>query len=243
MDAQATAPEAPARSGRQPPLAVLLIVVVIVGVAAAAGIATVLALRDAPDGPITPSSTVFGQIVTQIVMITAALAAAGWRGADRWRMLALGPPTGGLKAYLEAAAAAVAVLGLFNLVAILGLGHDFWSDLKLFMPIVRNEAWLLALVMIGVGAPVSEELLFRGYLQSGLTPSRLGYWGAAVVTTLFWGALHAGYSMVGMVEVLLIGLVFAWSVRRCGSIRPALLVHAVYNSGLTLLIRFAPVPI
>lgn len=243
MDAQPTAPGVPAVQGRQPPLAVLLIVAVIVGVAAAVGIATVIALRGAADRPVTPVSMVIGQMVTQLVMIAGALAAAGWRGADRRAMLAIRPPAGGLRGYIEAIAAAVLVLGSFNLFAIYGLRHDSWADLKPFLPIVRNDLWLMALLMIGVGAPLSEELLFRGYLQSGLTPSRLGYWGAAVVTTLFWGILHAGYSAIGMIEVLLIGLVFAWSVRRSGSIRPALLIHTVYNSGLTLLLKFGPVPI
>ena len=35
--------------------------------------------------------------------------------------------------------------------------------------------WLLALLVIGVGAPLSEELLFRGFLQSALAQSRLGF--------------------------------------------------------------------
>jgi membrane protease YdiL (CAAX protease family) len=243
MDTQPTAPDVPAAQTRQPPLAVLLIVAVIVGVGAAVGVMAAIALRGAAEGPVTTASLVIGQLATQLVMIAGAVAMAGWRGADRRAMLAIGPPAGGARSYLEAIAAAVLVLGSFNLVAIFGLGHDAWSDLKPFVPLVRNDLWLLALLMIGIGAPLSEELLFRGYLQSGLTPTPLGYWGAAVVTTLFWGMLHAGYSAIGMIEVLLIGLVFAWSVWRSGSIRPALLIHAVYNSGLTLLLKFGPVPI
>ena len=73
--------------------------------------------------------------------------------------------------------------------------HDMYADLR---PLVQlfGEQWLLALLVVGVGAPLSEELLFRGFLLSALARSRLGFAGGAVITTAWWTALHAGYSAV-----------------------------------------------
>ena len=53
--------------------------------------------------------------------------------------------------------------------------HDMYADLRPFVRLF-GEHWLLALLVVGVGAPLSEELLFRGFLLSALARSRLGFW-------------------------------------------------------------------
>ena len=55
--------------------------------------------------------------------------------------------------------------------------------------------------------------------------------------------LHWGYSAAGMAEVFLIGLYFSWLLWRTGSLFPALVCHALYNSGLVLMLRYAPLPV
>jgi membrane protease YdiL (CAAX protease family) len=223
-------------------LAVLLIVLVgaVVGV-----IATTVLLPVGSNVPMidpkAPVATLTGLLATQLVMIVGALMLGRMRGARPWRSLALAPAANGARDYLIGTLATIVVLGIYNIVVIYGLRHDFWADLRPFASLVRHDAWLLAFLAIAVGAPLSEELLFRGFLQSALTPGRLGFMGAAVISTLFWAGLHWGYSIVGMIEVVIIGLLFAWMVRRSGSIRPGLLIHAVYNGALTLLLRFGPV--
>ena len=42
--------------------------------------------------------------------------------------------------------------------------------------------------------------------------------------------MHAGYSLVGILEVFLIGMFFSWLLWRTGSLRVAIVCHAVYNS-------------
>ena len=120
------------------------------------------------------------------------------------------------------------------------LSHAPSDDLGEIVGLFRGSWWLLALIVIGIGAPLSEELLFRGFLQSALVPSRLGYWGASIVTTVVWTALHAGYSVTGLVEVFMIGMVFALFLRLTGSLRVTMVCHGIYNSGIALLLIFAP---
>jgi hypothetical protein len=116
-----------------------------------------------------------------------------------------------------------------------------YADLR---PLVRlfGEQWVLALLVVGVGAPLSEELLFRGFLLSALARSRLGFTGGAIVSTVWWTALHAGYSPAGIVEVFVIGLFFCWLLWRTGSLRVPIFCHALYNSLIVVALRHVPLP-
>ena len=51
-----------------------------------------------------------------------------------------------------------------------------YADLRPFVRLF-GEQWVLALLVVGIGAPLSEELLFRGFLLSALARSRLGFAG------------------------------------------------------------------
>ena len=57
-----------------------------------------------------------------------------------------------------------------------------YADLRPFVQLF-GERWVLALLVVGIGAPLSEELLFRGFLLSALAGSRVGFWGGALITT------------------------------------------------------------
>ena len=71
-------------------------------------------------------------------------------------------------------------------------------DLRPFKDMLHSDAFWLMLTVIGIGAPLSEELLFRGFLFSGLAKSKLGLLGAGVLTSLLWTLLHLGYSIFGL---------------------------------------------
>jgi membrane protease YdiL (CAAX protease family) len=89
---------------------------------------------------------------------------------------------------------------------------------------------------------LSEEMLFRGFLLSALARTRLRFWGAAIIATVLWTAMHAGYSLVGILEVFLIGMFFSWLLWRTGSLRVAIVCHAVYNSMVVVALRFIELP-
>jgi uncharacterized protein len=179
-------------------------------------------------------------LTAQMLMIAGALLAAGVKGDSVATALALKQPAGGVATYAKSLAAMLAVVGLYMGVTHFIVGHDPKNDLAELVDLFRGRWWPIALLVIGVGAPLSEELLFRGFLQSALVPSRLGYWGASIVTTTFWTSLHAGYSAVGLIEVFLIGIVFAIILRRTGSLWVTIVCHGIYNTGIALLLIFAP---
>lgn len=177
----------------------------------------------------------------QVSVIVLTLLAASWRGHAS-EVLALSGPPAGATAY----ASALGVLLLFQIVAT-GLEFAFipeqmFHDLRQFVEPSRGPYWLLILVVIAVGAPLSEEMLFRGFLFPALSKWPIGARGAAVVTTGLWTLLHLGYSVFGLVEVFLVGLLFSWLLWRTGSLRVTILCHALYNGLIILVLRFAPLP-
>jgi len=176
-----------------------------------------------------------------LVVVLTVLSSTFFRGRV-CDVLALRTATGGWRAY---AGAVLALVGLQIVLAVVQQGllkHDVMTDLRPFVNLIRGPEWALTAMVVGIGAPLSEELLFRGFLLSALAHTALGFWGAAVVATLLWTGLHAGYSLVGIIEVFIIGMFFSWLLWRTGSLRVAIFCHALYNSAIVLALRFVDLP-
>ena len=118
-----------------------------------------------------------------------------------------------------------------------------YTDLRPFVGFMTGPDWLLALLVIGVGAPLSEELLFRGFLQSALAQSRLGFVGASLISTATVDVpCTPATRRFGIAEVFLIGLFFCWLLWRTGSLWVAIFCHALYNSLVVIVLRYVPLP-
>jgi membrane protease YdiL (CAAX protease family) len=78
---------------------------------------------------------------------------------------------------------------------------------------------------------VSEELAFRGYWLFALARFR-GFWRAALITSLVFGLAHLGNpgeNVLGILQVVLIGLLFCLTLRRTGTLWFALGFHAAWD--------------
>lgn len=89
-----------------------------------------------------------------------------------------------------------------------------------------RPAWWLVLLAASVGAPVAEELLFRGFLQPLLQP-RLGRTAGLAATSLLFGL---GHGLAYALPVGLLGAFFGWLTQRHGSLLPAMFAHALHNT-------------
>jgi membrane protease YdiL (CAAX protease family) len=197
-------------------------------------------------GPRTPEADELALVIwlfsLQATIIGLVLMLAGWFGGRRWAVLALARPWPSASTLGAAFALMLLVLLPYNAVVLTLARETVEQDLRPFMGLLRSDAGWLFAIAIGIGAPLSEELLFRGFLLGALARTYLGFFGATLVTTLAWTALHAGYSGFGLVEVFVAGLFFCWILWRTGSLWPPLFCHTLYNSSIIAILWMAPHP-
>jgi len=90
-------------------------------------------------------------------------------------------------------------------------------------------AALLLLVAFSVAAPMSEEVLARGFLFRGWSASFLRVPGAILLSSLVWTVVHLQYDMYFLAEVFTIGLWFGYMRHRAGSLWLTIILHALNN--------------
>jgi membrane protease YdiL (CAAX protease family) len=180
--------------------------------------------------------------IWQSITIVLTVAASWLFGGNPRDVLALRGAPGSPSVYPKAFVLMFALQFGVSAVQYYLIPNEMFNDLRPFVQFVSGSDWLLALMVVGVGAPLAEELLFRGFLLSALARSTVGFWGAAIICSGLWTALHIGYSLAGVIEVFVIGIYFSWLLWRTGSLRVALFCHALYNSLIVLVLRHVPLP-
>src|SRR5690606_24384837 len=103
----------------------------------------------------------------QIGVVVLPIVFAGFFSSDRAQTLALRRPVGGWKVLPLALIPLFALTGVWTGAMLLWNPEIVLADLRPFQELMQGGA-LLVLVIIGLGAPLSEELMFRGFLFSGL---------------------------------------------------------------------------
>lgn len=83
-----------------------------------------------------------------------------------------------------------------------------------------------------VGAPVVEEIIFRGLLFGALFRV-MGFPAAAIMSSVVFAAVH-GYGLEGTVAVTVTGSLLCWVYWRTGRLWTAILAHGVHNALVTL---------
>jgi len=101
----------------------------------------------------------------------------------------------------------------------------------------RAGGWLtvLLVVVVVVGAPLVEEVVYRGLLQRSAT-STIGAALGLVSTSLWFALVH--FSPVEYPGLFLAGIVFGGCVVLTGRIGPAIVTHAAFNAaGLVVVLQ------
>jgi len=94
-------------------------------------------------------------------------------------------------------------------------------------------SWLAAFVTVSL----AEEFVFRGYLLKTLSEG-LGFWPAAVLLSLGFGAVHygnPGEDPIGLATVAVVGFFFCLTVRRTGNLWFAVGAHAAHDFALAFI--------
>ena len=125
-------------------------------------------------------------------------------------------------------------VGLSVLLAAIAALHGFSLEgLAVSQGLALKYALLYALGFFLVG--FFEEFSFRGYLQSTLG-SGIGFWPAAIILAICFGALHLGNpgeAKFGAIMAGSFGLLAAFSLFRTGTIWFAIGMHAAWDWGET----------
>jgi membrane protease YdiL (CAAX protease family) len=175
-----------------------------------------------------------------VTVICVLLADAYRRRVTGTSLLNFTMPRGGVWTLALAVVALVALATCFASLVLFFNPEALRNDLQPFAELMRSRTWWLILVAAGVGAPLAEELLFRGLIFGALRRSPLGFVGAMVISALCWAMLHANYSTYGLVSIAMIGLYLAWLRERTGSLLAPIVCHGIYNSLIIALMVLAP---
>ncbi len=170
----------------------------------------------------------------QIVSIVLTLAAAPYFGRPGLTLLPMGWPRRALWVIAASTLALFLIMLAFGSLVYVIDRDAFVSDVKPFADMAQTRAWWALLIGAAVGAPIAEELLFRGLLFGVLRDTRLRLAGTLMMTAALWAALHMQYSLYGLAAIFLIGLYLGWLRERTGSLIPPMVCHALYNGAIVV---------
>lgn len=85
---------------------------------------------------------------------------------------------------------------------------------------------ILVLVVV-VGAPIVEEIFFRGFLQGSLE-RWIGFWGAWLVASAIFAAVH--FQVLQFPALFMFGLIAGAVFKKFGRLGPAIWTHIGFNA-------------
>lgn len=129
-------------------------------------------------------------------------------------------------------------VGLLLLLNVIISAISAWLEREpmAFMQVLASTAhpfWLLGLAIIVV-VPIYEEMMFRGFMWTALASSRLGVWGASIITSVVFAMIHAQYGLVEWVGIFTLAMLFSYARAISGSLWLPVALHMI-NNGLAML--------
>jgi len=109
------------------------------------------------------------------------------------------------------------------------LGHQMLRHMQQSSDVVVVGAIVVMAVVI---APVGEELVFRGLLQTTLLRylGRGRRWAVVVGGAGLFTSVHFAASWQAVPAIFVLGIALGWLYERTGSLWPAVVLHLVYNA-------------
>lgn len=97
------------------------------------------------------------------------------------------------------------------------------------LAVTAHPFWLLAIAMVVV-APIYEEVIFRGFMWTGLAHSPVGALGASIITSVIFAFIHFQYGWVELASIVLLAMLFSYARYISGSLYLPIVLHIVNNS-------------
>jgi membrane protease YdiL (CAAX protease family) len=112
-----------------------------------------------------------------------------------------------------------------------GYGHSAIAVLNRFFEGRSGADLWLTIALVGVAAPVGEELFYRGALQTRFA-ERFGRGAGLTLASLAFGLAH--FEPIHVLFAVVAGFYLGWVSDLAASCRASLVVHAVNNAAATL---------
>ena len=109
---------------------------------------------------------------------------------------------------------------------------DVLEELSGKLAALNGPEKLWAVLIIGIAPGIFEEILFRGYVQTGLR-RRWGPWVGSVLAAIIFGLCHLDLTQGLFAAVM--GLYLGLLTERTNSVLPAMLCHSTNNTVATVL--------
>jgi len=206
---------------------VLIFLVLMVLVAPPVVFSVAAELFGRPRGMMGPGFLLFVEAVNfaLLVGVTFLLAQSGqipwWKYGLPWADAFKGNFWVGLLLGLAEASVLIGLIEVFG-----GFSMEGWA---LQGAAIAGYGLVHFLLFVCVG--LYEEFLFRGYPQFALTKV-MGFWPAALLMSAGFGAVHLGNrgeTFAGVASVAMVGLLFAFTLKRTGNLWYAVGLHAGFD--------------
>ncbi len=127
---------------------------------------------------------------------------------------------------------ALSVLQVTLDLTVWGLDRPIVGEFQLALYRTAGSLPILVLALV-VGAPVLEEVLFRGFVFKGLAASKAGAAGAVLLTSAIWALIHFQYDWYNVLQIFAVGLFLGVVRWRTGSVTLPILLHGLMNAVAT----------
>lgn len=92
---------------------------------------------------------------------------------------------------------------------------------------------ILLVLIVGIGAPIAEEILYRGLVFRSLE-NRFGTWPGILGSGLWFGASH--FQPLQLPGLAVFGCILAYLTHRTGRLVPAVFAHVAFNMVTVILL-------
>lgn len=180
---------------------------------------------------------IFGQLTVQLPLVCFVMWRAGFSRAGLRELGALPRDVRSdvLTGVVGLLLALPLVMGVSFWTAIIGeafgsvpprFGHDL---LKVMVGSESAAARWILIVSAVVLAPLLEEFVFRGLVQSGLLSVVKNRWAVVLISSLFFAGIHT-VAWQALPGLFVLGVVLGWVYEKRGSLWPGVLIHAGFNA-------------
>jgi membrane protease YdiL (CAAX protease family) len=178
-----------------------------------------------PDG--LSSMTLAIGLVLEVGLVVLAIGMGPGNHPRRMFLLGLGPTQRSIIGWAAVGAFLSMGLTIVYTIVINALSVDALLPPDLPDRVDLEDVLPLAVVVIVLVGPFTEELFYRGFAYTGLA-SRWGFWPAAYVSAGMFAISHLDIGLLG--PTFIAGMAFAWIYKRTGSLWPAILAHSMQNA-------------